>query len=98
MTIFPVLQYRDAHAAIDFLERAFGFERKQVHEDDEGRVAHAELARGDDVIMLVDAPARQRVRPHRPDARQRGGLRRDRRRSTRCTTARATPAPRSPWA
>ena len=59
MTIFPVLQYRDAHAAIDFLERAFGFERKQVHEDDEGRVAHAELARGDDVIMLST---------HRPDS------------------------------
>jgi uncharacterized glyoxalase superfamily protein PhnB len=59
MTIFPILQYSDAQAAIDFLERAFGFERGQVHADDEGRVAHAELRRGDDVLMLST---------HRPDS------------------------------
>jgi uncharacterized glyoxalase superfamily protein PhnB len=59
MTIFPILQYTDAHAAIDFLERAFGFERAQVHEDDDGRVVHAELKRGEDVAMLST---------HRPDS------------------------------
>jgi uncharacterized glyoxalase superfamily protein PhnB len=26
-SIYPVLKYEDAHAAIDFLERAFRFER-----------------------------------------------------------------------
>ena len=26
-TIYPILKYDDAHAAIDFLERAFGCER-----------------------------------------------------------------------
>jgi uncharacterized glyoxalase superfamily protein PhnB len=32
MSIHPTYKYRDAKAAIDFLERAFGFERKEVHE------------------------------------------------------------------
>jgi uncharacterized glyoxalase superfamily protein PhnB len=50
--ISPVLEYRDAHAAIDFLERAFGFERAQVHEDDAGAVVHAELRYGDALIMI----------------------------------------------
>jgi uncharacterized glyoxalase superfamily protein PhnB len=31
-TLYPVLKYRDAHAAFDFLERAFGFERLNVFE------------------------------------------------------------------
>lgn len=43
--IWPVLTYRDAPAAIDFLERAFGFERTAVHErgGDPTVVDHAEL-------------------------------------------------------
>jgi len=52
MSIYPVLKYDDAPAAIDFLERAFGFERLQVHENDDGAVVHAELRREDDVIGL----------------------------------------------
>ena len=55
MSVFPVLRYRDAHAAIDFLERAFGFERKAVHEGDDGVVQHAELGFGNGVIMLGSA-------------------------------------------
>ena len=51
-TIFPVLRYRNAAAAIDFLERAFGFERSAVYSDDDGRVQHAELALGESSIML----------------------------------------------
>lgn len=52
MTISPVLVYDDAHAALSFLEQAFGFERLSVHENDDGAVAHAELRLGDDVIGL----------------------------------------------
>lgn len=44
--IWPTLRYSDAHAAIDFLVEAFGFEKVAVYEQD-GRVAHAEL-RGPD--------------------------------------------------
>jgi uncharacterized glyoxalase superfamily protein PhnB len=53
--IFPSLVYRDAHAAIDWLEKAFGFERLQVHEGDDGTVAHAELKYRDSIQMLGDA-------------------------------------------
>jgi uncharacterized glyoxalase superfamily protein PhnB len=51
-TIFPLLTYRDPAAAIDFLERAFGFERRAVHTDDAGSVVHAELAFRGSQIML----------------------------------------------
>jgi uncharacterized glyoxalase superfamily protein PhnB len=40
--VWPALRYRDAHAAIDFLTRAFGFERAVVYEDGD-LVMHAEL-------------------------------------------------------
>jgi uncharacterized glyoxalase superfamily protein PhnB len=51
-SIYPVLKYDDARAAIDFLERAFGFERHAVHEGENGGVAHAELRLGDEYVML----------------------------------------------
>lgn len=54
-TVFPVLRYRDTHAAIDFLERAFGFERDVVYEGEGGQVQHAELALGASRIMLGEA-------------------------------------------
>ena len=51
----PTLRYRDAHAAIDWLERALGFERRTVHEDDEGNVVHAELDFRGGLVMLGSA-------------------------------------------
>jgi uncharacterized glyoxalase superfamily protein PhnB len=51
-TYYPVLKYEDAHAAMDFLDRAFGFERLHVYEGDNGGVAHAELKFGGEVVML----------------------------------------------
>jgi uncharacterized glyoxalase superfamily protein PhnB len=51
-SIYPVLKYEDAQAAIDFLERAFGFERLNVYEGDDGAVHHGELRMGDEVVML----------------------------------------------
>jgi uncharacterized glyoxalase superfamily protein PhnB len=52
MDVYPALRYRDAHAAIDFLERAFGFERHAVYEGPGNTVAHAELSHGDGMVML----------------------------------------------
>jgi uncharacterized glyoxalase superfamily protein PhnB len=49
--ISPIYSYDDAAAAIDFLERAFGFRRGEVHTDGEGRVVHAEVWFGDACIM-----------------------------------------------
>lgn len=54
MSIHPTFHYRDARAAMDFLERAFGFERKAVYDGDDGSVQHAELRLGDGLIMLGD--------------------------------------------
>ena len=51
-SVHPYLRYRDAPAAIDWLERAFGFERRDVIENPDGTIAHAELWLGDAVIML----------------------------------------------
>ncbi len=53
--IFPAYRYRDAHAAIDFLCRAFGFEVHAKYEE-AGRVVHAELAFGASMIMLGTSP------------------------------------------
>ena len=54
-TVFPIFVYRDATAAIAFLERAFGFERRAVHTDDDGTVVHAELAFRGSLVMLGTA-------------------------------------------
>jgi uncharacterized glyoxalase superfamily protein PhnB len=49
---YPAHRYRDAAAAIEWLEKAFGFERKEVHEGDDGTIVHAELTFGPGVVML----------------------------------------------
>ncbi|HEY3018716.1 MAG TPA: VOC family protein [Solirubrobacteraceae bacterium] len=51
--VYPSLRYRDAAAAVDFLQRAFDFEPKAVHRNDDGTIAHAELSCGDGLIMLA---------------------------------------------
>jgi uncharacterized glyoxalase superfamily protein PhnB len=56
-TIFPAMKVRDGQAAIAWLEAAFGFTRHAVHDAPDGTVAHAELALGDDgMIMLGGEP------------------------------------------
>lgn len=53
--VYPVLLYRDAMAAIEWLERAFGFERLMVQPGPDGSVMHAELRCGSSVVMLSTA-------------------------------------------
>lgn len=48
----PYFSYRDAAAALDWLETAFGFERTRDYRDDSGIVIHAELRFGDARLML----------------------------------------------
>jgi uncharacterized glyoxalase superfamily protein PhnB len=55
--IIPTLRYQDAKGAIDFLERAFGFDRKAVHENDDGTVGHAELTSGRGMVMIGSSGA-----------------------------------------
>jgi uncharacterized glyoxalase superfamily protein PhnB len=51
-SIYPVMKYDDARGAIDFLERAFGFERHALYDGENGGVAHAEIRLGDEYVML----------------------------------------------
>lgn len=51
-TIIPGLRYRDAHAAIEWLCKAFGFEKHAVYENEHGRVMHAQLVYGNGMVML----------------------------------------------
>jgi uncharacterized glyoxalase superfamily protein PhnB len=55
--IIPTLRYQDAKAAIEFLERTFGFERKAVHENEDGTIGHAELTHGSGMVMIGSAGA-----------------------------------------
>ena len=50
--IYPSLRYRDATAAVEFLEEAFGFDLVQVHKNEDGSIGHAEMRHGDAMIMF----------------------------------------------
>jgi uncharacterized glyoxalase superfamily protein PhnB len=49
---FPGMHYADAPAAIDWLEKAFGFQRQVVYPGPDGTVAHAQLIFHGGMIML----------------------------------------------
>jgi uncharacterized glyoxalase superfamily protein PhnB len=53
--IFPALRYRNGPAALEWLGRAFGFEKQMVVPGLEGRIAHAQMKLGPDLIMLGSA-------------------------------------------
>ncbi len=53
--VIPTLRYQDAKGAIDFLESAFGFERKAVMENEDGTIGHAELTHGRGMVMIGSA-------------------------------------------
>jgi PhnB protein len=54
-TIVPYLSYDDAPAAIAFLCDAFGFEERYRLAMPDGRIGHAELCYGDNLLMLASA-------------------------------------------
>jgi uncharacterized glyoxalase superfamily protein PhnB len=54
-TIIPTLRYRDAPTAIEWLCRAFGFEKHMVVPGEDGTIAHAQLTFGNGMIMLGSA-------------------------------------------
>src|SRR5262245_560167 len=61
--IVPFMRYRDAPGAIEWLERALGFERVSVFEGEDGTIAHAVLRFGTAAIQLSSpASARSSVR------------------------------------
>ncbi len=62
-TLIPSFRYRDAHAAVDFLERALGFTRHAVYPGPDNTVQHAELRHGSGMIMLGSA-SNPSLHPH----------------------------------
>jgi uncharacterized glyoxalase superfamily protein PhnB len=53
--IFPALKYKDAPKAIDWLGKAFGFEKQFVVPGEHDTVAHAQLRNGTGMIMMGSA-------------------------------------------
>src|SRR5579862_4751933 len=54
--ISPLLFYRDAKAALDFLERAFGFETRLLVDAGQGGVIHSESEFEGHVVMVGGPP------------------------------------------
>ncbi len=44
--------YRDVKAALDWLEKAFGFELAMLVTDDKGEIGHSEMRFGDSLVMI----------------------------------------------
>lgn len=51
-TVIPAIRYRNAPAAIDWLCKAFGFERQAVYPNPDGTIAHAQLTFGNGMVMI----------------------------------------------
>ena len=51
-TLGSAVFYRDPYAALDWLERAFGFERTMLITDKEGNLGHSEMRFGEGYIMV----------------------------------------------
>ena len=68
MSVFPALRYRDAPAAVDWLERVLGFETTERIDNPDGTIAHAELRLGEGLIMLGSAPGDLPAVPDDPRA------------------------------
>lgn len=54
-TVIPTLRYGDAAAAVEWLCRAFGFEKHLVVPGEDGAVVHAQLVFGNGMVMLGSA-------------------------------------------
>jgi uncharacterized glyoxalase superfamily protein PhnB len=55
-SVIPVLRYREASAAIEWLCEAFGFEKNLVVSNEDGTIAHAQLSFRNGMIMLGSVP------------------------------------------
>ena len=72
--ISPLLFYRDAKAALDFLERAFGFETRLLVDDGQGGVIHYESAFEGHVVMVCGPPAGKYASPLDLDGKRTGSV------------------------
>jgi uncharacterized glyoxalase superfamily protein PhnB len=70
-SVIPAIKYQDAPRAIDWLQKAFGFERHFVVEGEGGRIDHAQLARPGGMVMLG---SKGKPDPKNPWSDARGGV------------------------
>ena len=56
--IFPALRYKDGPGAIEWLAKAFGFEKHFEVPGPDGAIAHAQMTLGSGMIMLGSARAK----------------------------------------
>lgn len=54
-SLYPVIRYRDADAAVEWLCRAFGCTERDVHRDDAGTIRHGELELEGNLLMVGTA-------------------------------------------
>jgi PhnB protein len=54
--VTPYLLYEDVAAALEWLERAFGFRERLRLATDDGTITHAEVAVGDDGVVMLGHP------------------------------------------
>lgn len=69
--VFPYLRTRDAHAAIEFYQRAFGAVEDFRLTEPSGRIGHAELKFGDATVMVSDEYPEYGI--HAPDSSKPNG-------------------------
>lgn len=60
-SIFPFMGYEDAPVALDWLCRAFGFEKHFVVPGPDGTIAHSQLRLGNGMIMAGSAAGKREM-------------------------------------
>jgi uncharacterized glyoxalase superfamily protein PhnB len=50
--LIPAVNYKDPRTALDWLEKAFGFEVSMLLLDADGNISHAEMSHGGGVMMI----------------------------------------------
>jgi uncharacterized glyoxalase superfamily protein PhnB len=56
-TVVPMIAYRDASAALDWLAKAFGFHERNRIVMPDGSIGHAEMQVGDGGLIMLAEPA-----------------------------------------
>lgn len=51
-SFIPSLAYKDNRAALEWLQRAFGFAPSEILTDADGNIVHAEMTHGDGIVMI----------------------------------------------
>jgi uncharacterized glyoxalase superfamily protein PhnB len=62
--VIPTFRYKDAHAAIAWLESALGFERMAIHDGPGDTVAHAQLRFGATGMIMLGSASNENPAPH----------------------------------